>query len=121
MSRDDFYPELSEAGAKEAQALIDSFKVAMHKAADEVLGKLYCDVAIHIESDSWTNYRNKLVSAFSGYGDSLTHHEYDFKSLREGIFKQFKDEILRDLNQDNLREIESLKKQVADLHEMRRY
>ena len=44
------FPLLTERGQIEAQQLIDVFKAEMLKVADEVLGKLYCDIAIHIET-----------------------------------------------------------------------
>ena len=56
------YPELTNPGSQAAQALIDKFKVELHKAAEPIIEKIirdmYCDIVPHIESDSWTNYRN---------------------------------------------------------------
>jgi len=55
------YPELSEQGNIEAVKLIEKFKKQLSKAADEAIGDLYCDVIPHIESDSWSNFRNDIV------------------------------------------------------------
>ena len=54
-------PSLPEAGKEEAQALINNFKDEITKIAENAIGNMYCDVAVHIESDSWTNYRNKMM------------------------------------------------------------
>jgi len=105
---DTFYPELSEDGCKAAQYLVDGFKINLKKAALEVIDNLYMDVAVHIEGDSWTNYRNKIMDGFRNYGNKMVHHEYDFKIIREEIFREFRAEIIKDLDQDNLKEIERL-------------
>jgi hypothetical protein len=114
----DFYPELSESGKQAAQDLVDHFKIALKKAAEEVIDHLYTDVAVHIESDSWTNYRNKLMDGFRNYGNRLVTHEHDFKAIRAEIYKEFRDDIIKDLDQDNLKQIEELEKQVEFYREI---
>ena len=81
------YPTLSEPGKEEAQKLIDQFKVDLTNAADEVLGKMYCDVIPHIESDSWTNYRNAMMDGFRNYDNRMVQGEHDFKDIRAEIYK----------------------------------
>ena len=115
-----FFPELPEAGAVEAQELVDKFKKQLKKVANEVIGDLYCDVACFIESDSWTNYRNKIMDGFRDYRNNKIQGAHDFKEIRQQIYKKFRDEIIEDLNQDMLEEIESLKKQVEYERELRR-
>jgi len=118
---DDFplYPALPEAGKEEAQALIEVFKKALIKAGEEALGKLYCDVIIHIESDSWTNYRNAIMDGFKDYDNRKIQREHDFKTIRQQIFKEFKDDIIKDLNQDLIEEVVELKKRYKELIEVR--
>ena len=111
-------PTLSEAGAEEAQALIDDFKVQITKAAEEAVSKLYTDVAPHIESDSWTNYRNELMEGFKNYDNRKIQGEFDFKAIRKQIYIDFREDIIADLNQDLVEEIESLKNTIEI---MRRY
>jgi len=117
------YPELPEAGAEEAQRLVEKFKGQLKQAAEEVLGQLYCDVAVHIESDSWTNFRNVLLEGFRNYSNRHIQSKYDFKEIRKAIFKDFKDEIIADLNQDMVEEIEDLKRRLQQEREWnsRRY
>jgi hypothetical protein len=107
------YPELSEAGNEEAQALIDKFKESLKKVADEAISDFYCDVAVHIESDSWSNYRNEMMAGFRNYDNRKVQGEYDFKEIRQAILKNHREDIITDLNQDMLKEIESLKEHIA--------
>ena len=109
---DRYYPELPEKGEREAQELIDKFKAKMKDAADEVLGELYCDVAVYIESDSWTNFRNEMMDGYKDYKNGKIHDEYNFKDIRQQIYKENREEIIKDLNQDNLKKIEDLEEQI---------
>lgn len=111
------YPSLSEEGQREAQELVDAFKVKLKKAAEDVLGELYCDVAVNIESDSWQNYRNKLMAGFRNYSNRKIQGDYDFAAIRKEIYREFREEIIIDLNQDLVKENESLKKQLEDERE----
>lgn len=113
MSEFPLFPRLSEEGQKHAQELIDAFKEKMKKAADDALGELYCDVAVHIESDSWTNFRNDLMAGFRNYNNRHKQGDYDFKKIREEIYLEFREEIIKDLNQDLVAEVADLKKQLA--------
>lgn len=112
------YPKLPEPGAEEAQALIDRFKEKMKKAADEVLGELYSDVVPFIESDSWQNFRNALMDGLKGYHNRKVQAEYDFARIREKIYSEYRAEIIKDLDQDNLKRIEELQKDVSRLREL---
>lgn len=111
------YPELSEAGQQEAQALVDKFKVQLKKVTEDVLGSLYCDVVTYIESDSWTNFRKDLLDGLRNYGNRKLMADYDFKKIREEIYKDFKDEIIKDMNRDNILKIEELKREIGKLRE----
>jgi hypothetical protein len=104
------YPELSEEGKKEAQLIIDAFKEKLKKVADEVISEFYCDVAMYIESDAWANFRNQLLDGFKNYDNRKIQGEYDFEKIRQEIYLEYRDEIIQDLNQDLVKENESLKK-----------
>jgi hypothetical protein len=109
------YPELTEQGKEEAQKIMDSFKPRLAKLLDEVMSDLYTDVSYYIESDHWTNYRNALMDGFKGYNHGKANHEYDYKELRQVIYKNHKEEIVNDLNQDLIEENEKLKAQIEQL------
>lgn len=113
------YPELSPEGCEIAQELINKFKNQLKKVADEVIGDLYVDVPAYIESDSWNNFRNQLMAGFKNYGNRKIQGDYDFKEIRQQIYKEFRDEIIEDLNQDNLNKIEELEKEIVRLREER--
>lgn len=103
------FPELPEAGAEQAQELIDKFKHELKLIANGVLGELYVDIAHHIESDAWNNYRNDMMAGFRNYGNRMIQGEHDFKTIRQEIYKEFRDEIITDLNQDLVNEVAELK------------
>ncbi len=108
-------PELTEAGKQEAVELIESFKVRLMEVATDVIGDLYCDIVQYIESDSWINFRNELMSGLRNYANRRIASEYDFKAIRQQVFEDFREEIIKDLDQDNLEEIDGLKKEVEEL------
>ena len=114
------FPELPPAGAEQAQELIDKFKTEMTKIANGVLGELYVDVADHIESDAWINYRNDMMAGFRNYGNRMIQGEHDFKTIRQEIYKEFRDDIIADLNQDLVKEVAELKADVERLNEWNR-
>src|SRR5690242_17826126 len=102
------YPELNEQGNKEAQELMDKFKVKAKKVIDDLLddylGNVYINLLPEIESDSWTNYRNTLMDGLRNYKNK-DRDRYAFKDIRQAIYREHKEEIDKDLNQDNLDKI----------------
>ena len=106
------YPELPESAREEAQALIDDFKKKLVDAAKEAISNLYTDVMVHIESDSWMNYRNEMMKGFKDYNNRKVQGEFDFKAIRKQIYKDFRADIINDLNQDMVDEIQALKTQL---------
>ena len=111
------YPELTEQGKEEAQRIMDSFKPRLAKLMDEVMGDLYVDVVAYVDSDSWTNYRNDLMDGFKGYKNGSDNHGHDFKELRQAIYANHKEEIIKDLNQDLVGEVEKLKEHIEILQQ----
>ena len=111
MTDDNLYPELGEEGKAQAQAIMDRFALRMRIEADRAISSaqedLYVNVLSEIESDHWFNYRDKIVQGLCNYGNKdVSRH--DWKKIREGIFAQFREEIINDLNQDLLKQNEEL-------------
>jgi hypothetical protein len=113
------YPELSELGKLEAEQLIENMKSKFRKAFEDVMGDLYIDIPDYIESDSWTNYRNTLLSQICDYRNARGPYRYDYQKIRTAIYEQFKEQINKDLNHDLLAEVESLKKHIQFLEGLR--
>jgi hypothetical protein len=115
------FPELTELGKQEAERLVEQFKKRLKSAAEEVLGKLYCDVLIHIETDSWTNYREAIRLEmqrqwFSDHKHLLHSEEAWASEIRKAFYTQFKDE----LTDARVRDLEAeVKKLNGWLHERR--
>jgi hypothetical protein len=113
------YPELPEGGAEEAQELIEKFKKQLAKVVEDVIGDMYVDIVPHIESDAWTNYRNDLLAGLTNYRNRKIQGDYDFTRIRRSMYEEYRDEIIEDLNQDLLKENESLKKQIEMMQKSR--
>ena len=105
-------PELKEEAKKEAQDLMDEFKKKMESLAKEILSQLYCDVAMYIESDSWSNFRNEILQGFSKYGNRKLQADYDFAKIRQTIYEEHREEIIKEVEQDIVKENASLTKQL---------
>jgi len=116
-----FFPELTKEAENEAQELINKFKKKLSEAANEVLSELYCEIAFYIGSDSWTNFRKQIVDGFRNYNNRKIQAEYDFKKIRQEILKEYREDIIPDLNQDMLEEIENLKSTIEGLQELRNH
>ena len=117
------FPELTEHGQIESQKLINRFKEELVKASEGIIGNatgvFYSDIVQYIESDSWTNFRNQMMEGFKNYDNRKIQGEFDFKEIRKQIFEQFKEEIIKDLDQDNLKEIKLLKEHINLLQKSR--
>jgi predicted metallo-beta-lactamase superfamily hydrolase len=121
--RKDFplYPPLKDGAVQEAQILMDGFKKNMEKIAKETLSKLYCDVVMYIESDSWVNFRNEILQGFSKYGNRKLQADYDFSKIRQTIFEEHREEIIKEIEQDIIKENEKLKEQLKWEKELRNH
>ena len=108
-------PQLGEQGEAEAQALIDSFKQRLASAAEETIGELYCNMAFFIESDSWENFRSRVIDQIRNYSDMRISSAYDARMVRKAILRHHRDEIIEDLNQDLLKEIREKDELIAKL------
>lgn len=120
MAEEREFPTLPEDGEKEAMSLIELFKDKLKAAADEAIGDLYSDIMPHIESDSWFNFQNDILSGLKDYSDRRVRTRYDFKQIRQIILEEYREELIEDLNQDHLVEIEQLKKENEFLHSLGR-
>ena len=112
----DLYPELSELGKKKAQEVMDSFKAEMKSIAEGALADLYCDVSCYIESDHWQNYKNKIMYGLTDWRN-CREHEHDFKQIRRAMFEEYKEEIMKQMPEELIRENKELKERLASLRE----
>ena len=92
----------------------------MQTVCDDVLSELYTDVSCYVECDHWTNYRNKMMDGFKDYNTRNIESGYDFKEIRQQIYKDFREEIIVDLNQDLVEEVAKLKETIRFMDEHRR-
>lgn len=100
---------LGEQAEKDAQEFLDRFKKRMKDIIDETLGEAYVDCMPWIEADSWGNMRNHMLDWIRGYRKLPS---YDAKQVREAIYKEYRDDIIKDLDQDHLARIKELEELV---------
>ena len=112
------YPALSGEGEKEAVARLNGFVDEIKKKVSEMISTFYVKELPYIESDTWLNFRNEIMDGFKDYKNRKIQGEYDFKEIRQAIFKKYREELISDLNQDMVEEIESLKKRIENMQEV---
>ena len=110
-------PELTEQGKEEAQKIMDSFKPKIQALVAEILSDLYTDVSYYVDSDHWQNYRTTIMNGLKNYTYGKKCNAYDYEELRKAIYKNNKDEIVKDLNQDLVIENKMLEGDVARLRQ----
>lgn len=113
------YPKLREGGEEEAVVLVEWFKAKLVKAAEEAIANLYTDLVPHIESDAWTNFRNDLMDGLKNYRNRKVQGSHNFKEIRQAILREYYDEIVMDLNQDLVKEVADLKRQLEERQHQR--
>jgi len=117
----ELYPELTEQGKREAQLLMNRFEKELKDKATDIIKSIttdfYCGVLNEIESDHWTNYRTKILQGLCNYQNKEINVSYDFDRIRMSIYKNHKEDIVKDLNQDLLKEIDELKEQLKKAYQ----
>lgn len=108
MSKTIYDIELPEKAKEEMMDLLASFKEAALKELNKSLSDLYTDIGLHLETDSWINYRQQLQTAMENSGDWMKESHFGRK-VRASIFNEHRDELIGLLNQDLLKELEDLK------------
>lgn len=106
---------LSDQAEQDAQRFLDDFKERMRKLVDEVMAEAYVECMPWIEADSWGNMRNHLLDWIRGYRKI---DGYDAKKMREAIYKEYREDIVKDLNQDHLERIKDLEDHLEYLRKL---
>ena len=111
------YPALSEEGEREAVKRLNGFVNQLKDKIKETMSEFYTDELPYIESDTWTNYRNEIMAGFKNYNNRKIQGEHDFKKIRQAIYKEYREELIVDLNQDMVEEIKVLKQRIEYMQE----
>jgi len=113
------FPTLPEEAQKEAVELIEDFKKKLEGVAKEVISNLYTDIVPYIESDSWSNFRNELMSGFRNWNNKKIQGQYDFNEIRKTMFDQFRDEIMKEMPEELVAENKRLETENKWLRDRR--
>jgi hypothetical protein len=101
---------------------IANIKSEINNLVDEAAQDINASYAPFIDTDAWTNYRSYLMKELKGGAFkevSNTTEGHWAKNVRDMIFHEHKDELIAAINQDLLREIDKLKRDLNDSY--RRY
>lgn len=115
MSHDEIkWPEMNDAQRELMERLVNNFKKKMLSAAEDAMATFYCDILPHIESDVFLNFKTHALSAVKGYAreDALRGDSYSGVEIRNQIYRDHKDEIVKLLDGDNLKRIKQLEEDL---------
>jgi hypothetical protein len=112
------YPKLDDIAQEQAEELtknfLDKFKKEAYKVLDELTNEFVFAVVDHIEGDAWNNFRVELMEGLCNYNNRIKQGRYDYDKIRKAIYDKYKDEIIKDLNQDLVAENEELKERIKN-------
>lgn len=116
------WPEMTEAQNAFCVSLIEKFKGDLKEVAEDVLNQLYTDVIPHLETDTFLNFKSHMLSAVQGYARSYALDDGDLtgRRIREVIYKDHKDELVKLIDHDNVMRITELEKQLRQEREYNR-
>jgi hypothetical protein len=110
---------LSKEGVAEFEAVIADVKKKITTVVDDSIAELYTDIGQWIESDAWSNYRQTIVNGLKDYVRSRDTNRHDFVEMRRVMLRDYRAEIIADLNADMVEEIRCLKDRIQFLEESR--
>ena len=103
---------------KTIQQVIDKSKDKIRDSLNEMIDELYCDFTPFYEDDLFANMRIKIINSIKSYSEEYAS-SYDWVGIRAKILAEHRENIIKDLNQDNLKKIEELEKTIEWLQENR--
>lgn len=112
------YPKLSTKGQTDFDDIIKMAKLRILDVCVSSLGEVYVDICEHIETDAWINFRNQFVDAFMRL-DTNFCGKYNLEKLAFKIAEEYPEKLAGLINDGNVKEIEMLKKVIANMPEMR--
>ncbi len=119
MSEELLFPELGKIRSDEAQELLKKFEDKIIEIAKDILSDFYVQYVPHIESDAWANMRQHVLNELKNYSQCKNIY-YDYREIRKQILKEFRSEIIDDLNKDHLQKINSLEQLLENSYLIRR-
>jgi hypothetical protein len=109
-------PKIGEAEIAVEERLVSEFADRLKKLANEIMGQLETDYLPYIETNLIFNERQETISAiiqkWQGPHNRYVINPSEAQKIRARILEEHRDEIVSELNQDNLAEIERLKKDL---------
>lgn len=97
------------------EQILTQFKENIKKVQNDTISEIYCDLLPYFEDDLIANMRMRMIQDLK-YSDEK--YGYDFINIRKKIFLENREEIIRDLDQDNLNEIKRLQDSINTLRKI---
>ena len=94
------------------EQILTQFKENIKQVQNDAISEIYGDLLPYFEDDLIANMRTRMIYDLK-YSDEK--YSYDFIEIRKKIFLENREEIIRDLDQDNLNEIKRLQDWIKEL------
>lgn len=112
------YPELSEQGAKNTQAIVDKFKTQLEELINNTLYSFTCNIGNEIvNDDSWIDVREKTKQALCAYNDTESYSCVNWQTVRRKILEENREVVVNDIILDKEKEIKELQEQIYRLQQ----
>lgn len=103
----------------EAAEFIEKFRARFRAITEEAFGEIYVNLMPHLETDTWTNYREALRIELE--------HEYKFTNFRKewatnfrrAVFVENREEISKLISDDILKRIKHLEDCAREFEQFR--
>uniref|UniRef100_A0A6M3K3H6 Uncharacterized protein n=1 Tax=viral metagenome TaxID=1070528 RepID=A0A6M3K3H6_9ZZZZ len=103
---DKLFSEKREAIEEILQNRVKDFMEKLSILAKGLLGEIEADYLPYLPDDLFLNLRNRVK-------ESIKYGNVACKEIRDKIFQEHREEIIKDLNQDLIKRIEELDYQLA--------
>lgn len=98
----------AETIESDAEEFLLKFKSRMKAVTEEVMGELYVNCLPYIETDAWTNYREKLRLELEYEYKFSTFKQEWAQNFRRAVFVENREELSKLIAQDILKRIKHL-------------
>lgn len=94
------------------EQILTQFKENIKQVQTDSIDEIYGNLLPYFEDDLIANMRTRMIYDLKYSNEK---HGYDFIDIRKKIFLENREEIIKDLDQDNLNEIKRLQEWIKEL------
>lgn len=116
------YPRLSDEGKEQTQRDLNEFGELIKKSLDGVLSQWiheFIEDYIHdTEHAAWQSLRQRFFTGLRAYNRNKKTYSRDYQVIRDHIFDHYREDLIKDIDQDNIKKIEQLESQLKRLADL---